>query len=112
MPLLKSKGEIATTPRDKAQFLVRHFQSVSSDSNLPVETLNYQTRFETEHRNILNEPGDNSTPLNLPFTITELLSAINSRSNTATGPDKIAYLMFKNMPAITLKIWLNLFNQV
>ena len=112
VPLLKYKGEIATTPREKAQFLVRHFQSVSSDSNLPVETLNYQKRFETEHQNILNEPGDNSTPLNLPFTITELLSAINSRSNTATGPDKIAYLMFKNMPAITLKIWLNLFNQV
>ncbi|KAH3864303.1 hypothetical protein DPMN_027319 [Dreissena polymorpha] len=31
VPLLKYKGEIATTPREKAQCLVRHFQSVSSD---------------------------------------------------------------------------------
>ena len=72
----------------------------------------FQEQFENTHKNILDEPGDNTTPLNLPFSLSELKSAIGSRRKSATGADRVSYLVFGHMPDATLTIWLHLFNMV
>jgi len=42
----------------------------------------------------------------------ELKLAIGSRKQSVVAPDRVSYLMFGNMPDVTLLAWLRLFNLV
>ena len=96
-PLLKQNDKIARNPRETAQFLIKHYASVSATHNLPKETIAHQGQFERSHSNILNEPGDDLDSMNVEFTLSELKLAIGSRKKSAVGPDRVSYLMFGNM---------------
>ena len=91
---------------------MRHYKQVSSNSNISTETLQYQAEFEFKHKNKTYEPGENNTPLNLPFSIFELKTCINQRRDTAAGRDVLSYQMFKHLPDSVLAIWLRLYNMV
>ena len=87
-PLLKQNDKIARNPRETAQFLIKHYASVSATHNLPKETIAHQGQFERSHSNILNEPGDDLDSMNVEFTLSELKLAIGSRKKSAVGPDR------------------------
>ena len=52
VPLLQLNNNTAKSPLEKAQFLVKHYQQVSSNSNMSPETLKYQ-----EDINLASERG-------------------------------------------------------
>ena len=106
IPLLKFKSSLATNDTDKAQFLVRHYAKVASDSNVPPETLAYQRNFESLHKNYIDTPELEATPLNCGFSLTELNEIISTRKDSAAGLDGVSYLLFKHMPSSALNLWL------
>lgn len=112
VPLLKYKNDLAIGPLEKANFLVKHYQQVSSDSNMSPETIKFQQDFESQHQNLINEPGENDIPLNLPFSLSEFKSCISDRRDSAAGLDGISYLLFRHMPDSALELWLKLFNRI
>ena len=114
VPVLTSNGQNSISPSDKANMLVRHYSKVSSETNVEPEVLAFQQKFEVDHFEEINSPGEtsNSDPINLDFTLNELKDCINSRKNSASGLDKISYQMFKNMSDSTLNIWLFFFNKI
>jgi hypothetical protein len=71
------------------------------------ETLQYQAEFESQHKESVYEPGEDNSPFNLPFTLSELKSYLNARRDSATGKD----VMFKHLPDSVLEIWLRLYNR-
>lgn len=111
MPLLKMGDKIATTGKEKANFLVKHYKHVSSDANLPAETIELQKEYEPKfHRNISQDP-DSSKPINFKLTLEEMKNSISTRKDTAMGHDQLSYLMFKHMPDSALGLWLELYNK-
>ena len=112
IPLLKFKSSLATNDTDKAQFLVRHYAKVASDANVPPETLAYQRNFESLHKNYIDTPELEATPLNSGFSLTELNEIISTRKDSAAGLDGVSYLLFKHMPSSALNLWLILYNKV
>ena len=103
---------MATNDTDKAQFLVRHYAKVASDANVPPETLAYQRNFESLHKNYIDTPELEATPLNCGFSLTELNEIISTRKDSAAGLDGVSYLLFKHMPSSALNLWLILYNKV
>lgn len=111
IPLLKQNDKIAKTDSEKAQFLIKHYVQVASDSNFDSETLEYQHKFESQNEKIFNTPGENNTPLNYSFTLSELKKIISTRKNSAVGLDGASYQMFKRLPDSVLLLWLELYNK-
>ena len=53
-----------------------------------------------------------NSSLNLDFTLQELKQAIQEARNSAPGPDRLSFLMFKHLEDWVLDVILILFNQV
>ena len=112
IPFLINNIASAVKPVEKANLLVNHYKDVSSDSNIDKDVLDYQKKFESHNKDEINNPGENRSPLNDSFSISELQDIIHTRSNSATGKDRISYVLFKNMPISALKLWIKLYNQI
>ena len=109
-PLLQAKGKIAKTDKDKAELLLKHYQKVSSEENLDKATKLHQEHAEK----VFEHPAhhDDKDIINTLFTLQELKDVLNSRKDSAAGPDKLTYTMFKHMPECSLILWLNLYNRI
>jgi hypothetical protein len=76
------------------------------------DTFQYQAEFGPQHKESVYEPGEDNSPLNLPFSLSELKSCLNARRDSAAGKDVLSYQMFKHLPDRVLEIWLRLYNRV
>ena len=114
IPVRSSNGKNSISPLDKANMLAQHYAKVSSDTNIKLEVLTYQQKFENDHFQDINSPHEdpNSVIINLDFTLQELKDCISSRKNSASGLDKLSYSMLKHMSDSTLGIWLTLFDRI
>jgi len=75
-------------------------------------TNSFQRLKSQKEKHEIKFPSDNSESYNLPFSKTELTSAIRKAHDSATGPDSIHYQMLKNLPEIALDTLLRVFNDL
>ena len=88
-----------------AAYLRSHF-SVSQPKALRSRGRGYLSKLH--HATCLEEPHSSFCS---PFSPTELLTAASDLSpSTATGPDKVAYLMLKHLPRSGMDFLLHIFN--
>jgi len=98
----------------------QHKSKVLANQFALFNTLNYPPRFVNVF--LLNITGflqhalSHATPidprLNQPFSLTELLSAVQDTINTTPGPDNTCYEMFKHMSTKLLDVMLQLFDKI
>ena len=105
LPVLHVDGSEISEPREVAQVLARHFSNVSSSKH-------YSREFQQKRNSeiIHPPPSTNSEAFNLPFTMEELLNAINISSPTAPGEDGIHYEMISQLPSVTKEFLLDVLN--
>lgn len=73
--------------------------------------MNYNSAFN--YLKYFNNPGHSSAKwLEDPFSISEFTAALVNKKNTSPGPDKIPYLVIKNLPLSSQLLLLNIFNQL
>ena len=107
-PVLKVNGSMVANPEDVSEAFANHFANVSSKNP---STPYHQERIQ-EEKNALNFSPLRSESYNLPFTLSEFLSALSSCSDSAPGEDDITYSMIKNLPVNTQIFLLNIINRI
>lgn len=106
---LIKNDQIITCPQQVTETLANTFQSNSSDDNYMPEFLNYKNQIENSD---LLTDNDNSD-LNRPFSRQELDHAINNlKDKKSPGPDGIPSEIIKQLPDVTLKQLLKIYNQI
>ena len=98
-----------TSTKDISNALDENFQKNSSSSNYNETFQNLKKDREKEK---INFHSLNHEKYNLPFTISELLKALQKSHDTAVGPDDIHYQLLKHLPNKALETLLNIFNQI
>ena len=105
--ILTFDNRIYSTVQDIVNLLAESFLRVSSETN-------YSDRFrqhkEVEERTNLDFSSDNTEEYNALFTMAELQHALSSCGNTSPGPDKIHYLILKNLPPNAHFFLLHMYN--
>lgn len=103
-------GEKITDDKRKAEVLATALTAASQTCNLPADKLENRLLQETQFSAPL---PDFNSPLNLPFTVTEVTDAIKKvkSKRKATGVDEISYEMLKHYPSNILLFITKFFNR-
>ena len=98
---------------DKASTLAKHYQAVSSNSNLPDKFVPIKKKTEKVIDLMVENKGKQASDAsyNIDFTLLELEQALSKCKNTAPGEDLINYEMIKQLPLNAKNKLLDLFNQ-
>jgi ribonuclease HI len=109
MPAIRTP-EMAYTDKQKA-VLAKHFYETSSDSSLGGEEIE---RRETTIKELEEnrQPTGEDACFNANITEREVIKAIQSKSDSAAGPDILNYRILKNVPQTTLAVITRLYNGV
>ena len=79
-------------------------------------TKNYSNQFNSirikEQKNKIKFTSDNIESYNQPFSLIELQNSISKSKNSALGPDGIHYTLLKELPTISLKYLLDIYNNI
>ena len=99
----------ATNEKHIANLIAENFAQVSS-------TKNYSNQFNSirikEEKIKIKFTSDNTDSYNLPFTLIELQNSISNSNNSAPGSDEIQYTLLKELPTISLKYLLDIYNNI
>ena len=99
----------ATNEKYIANLIAENFAQVSS-------TKNYSSQFNSirikELKNKIKFTSDNTESYHQPFFLTELQNSISKSNNSAAGPDEIHYPLLKELPTISLKYLLDIYNNI
>ena len=93
LPILKVNGNYITEPKEVAEVLGKHFANISSVSQFSPEF--QQIRRSTI---VTPPPSNNTEAFNIPFTMDEMLNALNNSKLTSPGEDGIRYEMIRHLP--------------
>ena len=98
-----------TDTKSIANTLAEAFQKSSS-------TTNYSPEFQIYKHTIEKQKLDFGSPsiesYNIPFTLHELQHALDQSRDSAVGPDDIHYRLLKELPNISMKALLKVFNHI
>lgn len=111
IPVLTYKGSTAEDDEQKAELMAASFAHVSSNANHSCEFLARKTNFVLDVESNVDIAAANSHPINLPFTLDELKTALLSKRDSAAGEDEVKYSMLKNLPTEASILLLDLFNE-
>ena len=109
LPVLTIGNQTVLAPLDVANKIGHAFAERCSMSNAAPEFLQHKARCESS---LLDFSTTVPQPLDKPFTMAELKSAINTLRSVAEGPDQIHNEMIRRLPAIALANLLVLFNNI
>ena len=114
MPPILKKGKFsAFSNKDKCDLLAKNMANNSSDNNLRQEFKIHKDIFDKDHKELWDDDeAFQNDPLNVPFTLEEMETFLNSRKNKAAGADKVHYLMIKNLSPKAKFFVLNFLNNV
>ena len=107
---LEVNGMKTTDPKEKADILAETFSSVSQNSSLSTDQLNFRLLKETN----FSKPNFKESKENTDFSEIELNRAIFGikRVKKSTGADPISYAMIKKFPHKTKIVLLRYFNEL
>ena len=98
-----------SSPRELASFYAAYLRSHFSVSQ--PKTLRSRARGYLSELHRATSPVESHSSFCSPFSATEFLTAAsNLSSSTATGPDKVVYLMLKHLPCSGMDFLLHIFN--
>jgi len=86
--------------------------TIAHNSSSDHYTDSFQRLKSRQEKQEIKFPSDNSESYNVPFSKTELTSAIRKAHDSATRPDNIHYQMLKNLPEIALDTLLRVLNDL
>lgn len=113
---IKINGIDITRDDEKAEHFAQHFADVTSNKNHSPEFIKHKTDVETNYSFLFTNdaPTDyQNRHLNVDFTLYELEQAIRFlKNNSAPGEDTVAYEMIKHLPNVSLRVLLNIFNEI
>lgn len=104
------QGKTYSTEKDKAQLLAQQIAHKSQNNSLNPIALQRRKDFEATY---YHPKADNSLPINQPFSLSELDSALASikQKDKAPGADPVCYRMLSQVPLSFKKIILHFFNK-
>ena len=109
--ILKDRqGNDVVSNKDKANLLGSHYEQISSDSNLDNTFLEKKQKHKLENPHLFRKQDNNLDPINVDFTMQELLGTLRKKKNSAPGEDGISYDILKNAHFFALEEILRLFN--
>ena len=111
-PIQNDLGEPITINKEKANYLAKHYEQISSDANLNPKFKTIKDAHEVEFPNIFKKVENNNETYNRPITKQEVVRAINGKTNSSPGEDNISYMIYKNLPEPAMEIIAKLFNQI
>lgn len=92
-----------------ASIHANHFSQVSSDQSFSPQFLRHKLEAESSS---LSFRGERQAIYNVPFTMPELLHALDVCSDTTPGPDNLAYTFYRHLHPRALAYLLKLYNQL
>ena len=107
--LLTTDGDLLTTKPEIAEDLASTFANNSSTTSYTHE---FQKFKDIKEKQYLNFKSRNTEDYNEPFTLAELMTALQKSHDTATGPDQVHYQLLKHLPDECLRTLLDLYNDV
>ena len=112
--LIDENGGEVIESTAKANLLARHYEAISSDTNLPQTFLTYRREFESKmeenERNNVNDYGADDA-LNSPFSVYELRETVKNAKDSAAGRDRVTVSMLRHLSESALKTLLALYNE-
>ena len=108
-PILQENNIIITDPKAVANKLAHALAAVSEVDRYSPDFITYKTNIE---RRDINFNEDNISEYNYDFTFRELQIALEKTKNTAEGPDKIHYMLIRNLPEEALMLLLEIYNKI
>ena len=113
---LELNGKTFTTNREKAEALAESFSNTSSDRNFSKSFQTHKINFESNNQNEFSDDSDfdaKNNVINVPFTKSELTSAIGSCKNSkSAGKDNIVYEFLKEAPDVFINCLLKFYNEI
>ena len=110
LPVLRLNGMNISEPTEIVNTIAATFSRCSSSDNYSPEFI------ERSRREFVFLPhsfdSDNAEIYNVDFTMSELRDAISSAGSTSTGPDKLHYAFFRQLPENTLQFMLLTLNDL
>jgi len=106
---LKNNNTTIEQPPEIANIIA---SAIAHNSSSDHYTDSFQRLKSRQEKQEIKFPSDNSESYYLPFSKTELTSAIRKAHDSATGPDNIHYQMLKNLPELALDTLLRVFNDL
>uniref|UniRef100_A0A7G3B021 Putative rna-directed dna polymerase from mobile element jockey n=1 Tax=Lutzomyia longipalpis TaxID=7200 RepID=A0A7G3B021_LUTLO len=106
-----NKWGVSTDPKGMSDLLVKQFCLSSSNEILTESEKVFKNNITSSINNIALDPIPDS-PLNLEFSVQELMRALNKSSGKSCGPNSITYNMLKNLPRNGIEFLLNIYNQM
>ncbi|OOZ40505.1 reverse transcriptase domain-containing protein [Solemya elarraichensis gill symbiont] len=103
--------ESLTSFEDKANLLAKTFSDISSDNNYNANFIKYKEDFEASHQSTL-AAHDMDSPLNSPFSISELNQTLKGAKDSKPGQDNITYSFLKYLPEPCKLVVLAFFNNI
>lgn len=108
-PVLHIHNKHIAEPLEVARELGAFFSQISRGSHLPPQFINIKSTAERKH---ITFSLSSTESYNIPFSSSELLSALKSCRNTCEGIDGIHYLMIKHLSPTSLTFLLAMFNRI
>jgi ribonuclease HI len=113
---LEMNGKNLTTNKEKAEALAETFSNVSSDKNFSKEFQCHKINFEKNNKKDFSDDSgitERNNAYNVPYTKSELMSAISSCKNKkSAGKDTIVYEFIKQAPDILIEYLLKFYNEI
>lgn len=106
-PVMIEEGKTAVT-----EIMVKAFAKIHSSENLSEEGSRRRGKTFSQHPEVLDRREGGNGILDEPFTLGEMLRAINRSKPTSPGKDRESYSMLKHLGEKTLKRLLELYNKV
>ena len=97
----------ATNEKNIANLIAENFAQDSSTKNCSNQFNSIRIK---EEKNKTKFSSEYTESYNQPFTQTKLQNSISKSNNSAPGPDEIHYTLLKELPTISLKYLLDIYN--
>ena len=94
----------------------KHIANLIAENFAQVSTKNYSNPFNSirikEEKNEIKFTSDNTESYNQPFSLTKLQNSISKSNNSTPGADEIPYTLLKELPTMSLKYLLDIYNNI
>uniref|UniRef100_A0A3B5QMN0 Reverse transcriptase domain-containing protein n=1 Tax=Xiphophorus maculatus TaxID=8083 RepID=A0A3B5QMN0_XIPMA len=112
IPSLVRGQEVLVLNKDKADLLGETFAAVHSGDQLTDTHRRQMIQKIGNHKNSLEKYQKYMSTLDMNITMKEIKTVLKGTGYSAPGEDQLCYAMFRQIPEVTLKLILKLFNKI
>jgi len=111
-PVLTSDKETAVSNRGKAEIMEKAFVKIHGSDKLSEEERRRRERRMNQYPGVLDRRERTHDNIDEPFTLEEMVRAINGSKPTSPGDDQVCYVMLRHLGKGALFKLLYLYNRV